>query len=307
MTLWLRKLLRPTVSLLVVGAALAAIPWIHAGRWEGPVRHALVLALLAAAAWWLSRALRLFLDLSFQQYATDRRDPARVRRVRTQTALLGRILTAAVCVVAVGAALLTFREVRLVGTSLLASAGIAAAVAGVAAQSTLGNLFAGVQVAFADMARIGDQVVIDGEWGTVEEITLTYVVVATWDQRRLVMPVSYLTTRPFENWTRHDPRLTGTVLLHLSHRTPVPALRAEFERLLKETPLWDGLGSALQVVETTPTTIVVRALMTARDAGQAFDLRCWIREELLAYLAREHPEALPQLPQAPGSPAMGPV
>lgn len=296
----LRGCRRPFLVCLVSSVLAAGLGWARLpSDWERGVRHVLVLVLLASAAWLASRLVTLFFELSVNRYAAEPRDPARVRRVRTQTVMLRRIANAAICVVALGAALLTFREVRLVGTSLLASAGIIAAIAGVAAQSTLGNLFAGIQVAFADMARIGDNVVIGGEWGTVEEITLTYVVVATWDQRRLVMPVSYLTSQPFENWSRNDTRITGAVLLYLDHRTPVDAIRTEFDRLLAATPLWDGLGKALQVVDTTQSGIVVRALMTAADAGTVFDLRCFVREGLIAFLAREHPAALPRVATGP--------
>ncbi|GAA1240243.1 mechanosensitive ion channel [Kitasatospora nipponensis] len=262
---------------------------------HGPVRHALVLLLLASGAWLGARVVALSIDTSLHRYTAQRRDPARIRRVRTQTGLLRRLASAGIAVMALAAALMTFPAVRAVGASLLASAGIVGLVVGVAAQSTLSNLFAGIQLAFGDMVRLGDDVVVAGDWGTVEEITLTSVVIATWDQRRIVMPVSYFVAKPFENWSRRDPAITGTALLHLDHRTPMDPLRAEFDRLLAATPLWDGAGSALQVVDTTPSTIVVRALMTARDASDAFELRCWVREHLLAFLREEFPEALPSV------------
>ncbi|MEV6212465.1 mechanosensitive ion channel domain-containing protein [Kitasatospora sp. NPDC051914] len=296
----LRTLLQPcrVPALLTLGALLVLAAEPAAGLPEaarGPLRHGLVLLVLAAGAWLLARVVALLIDTSLARYATERRDPARIRRVRTQTGMLRRLSGAGIAVVALAAALMTFPAVRSVGASLLASAGILGLVVGVAAQSTLANLFAGVQLAFGDMVRLGDEVVVSGDWGTVEEITLTYVVIATWDQRRIVMPVSYFVGKPFENWSRRDPAITGTALLHLDHRTPVAELRTEFERLLKECAWWDGTGSALQVVDTTPTTIVVRALMTARNASDAFELRCWIREQLIGYLREHHPEALPRL------------
>jgi small-conductance mechanosensitive channel len=291
--------------LLAVGALLllAAEPGTGLGPpARGPIRHVLVLAAIVSCAWLAARVLTLLVDTSFARYATERRDPARVRRVRTQTAVLRSLSDAAIAVVALAAALMTFPGVRAIGASLLASAGIVGLVVGVAAQSTLANLFAGIQLAFGDMVRLGDEVVVAGDWGTVEEITLTSVVVATWDQRRIVMPVSYFVGKPFENWSRNDPRITGTALLHLDHSTPVDELRAEFERLLKTCEWWDGDGSALQVVDTTPSTIVVRALMTARNASEAFELRCWVRERLIGYLRAEHPSALPRqgVAAAPG-------
>lgn len=284
--------------LLAFGAVLllAAEPGAGLGdQARGPVRHVLVLAAIGSCALLAARVLALLVDTSFARYATERRDPAKVRRVRTQTAMLRRLSNAAIAVFALAAALMTFPGVRAIGTSLLASAGIVGLVVGVAAQSTLANLFAGIQLAFGDMVRLGDEVVVAGDWGTVEEVTLTSVVVATWDQRRIVMPVSYFVGKPFENWSRSDPGITGTALLHLDHSTPVDELRAEFERLLKDCEWWDGEGSALQVVDTTPSTIVVRALMTARNASDAFELRCWVREHLIGYLRSEHPQALPRL------------
>ncbi|WP_354644134.1 mechanosensitive ion channel family protein [Kitasatospora camelliae] len=261
-----------------------------------PVRHGLLLAGLASGAWLLSRAVALLIDASTTRYATEsRRDPARIRRVRTQTGMLRRLSGALIAVLALATALMTFPAVRSVGASLLASAGLLGLVAGIAAQSALSNVFAGLQLAFGDMVRLGDEVVVAGEWGTVEEITLTTVVVATWDQRRIVMPVSYFVGKPFENWSRRDPGITGTALLHLDHRTPVDELRAEFDRVLKEAVWWDGRGSALQVVDTTPSTIVVRALMTARNASDAFELRCRVRERLIRYLCERHPQALPRI------------
>ncbi|WP_152626566.1 mechanosensitive ion channel family protein [Streptacidiphilus carbonis] len=296
--LWvlLRRCRMPFLLTLVSTIALLGEP--GAGLAEGlrgPARHMLVLAAIMSSSWLVARVIALTIDLSLNSYATGPRDPARIRRVRTQADLMRRISGAATAVVAIAAMLLTFPGVRTVGASLLASAGLIGLVAGVAAQSTLANLFAGLQLAFGDMVRIGDSVVVAGDWGTVEEITLTYVVIATWDQRRIVMPVSYFAGKPFENWSRNDPSMTGTVLLHLDHTTPVEPLRAEFLALLRKSELWDGRGQALQVVDTTPSTIVVRALMTARDAPEAFDLRCWIREGLIAFLRDHHPQALPRV------------
>ncbi|MFF7635093.1 mechanosensitive ion channel family protein [Kitasatospora sp. NPDC008050] len=291
----LRRCRRPFMVTLASSLMLAGAGW--AGLAPAPqdaTRHALVLLCLASCAWLAARLVALLIDTSVR-FSVRRQNASQVRRARTQASMLRRVSQAAIAVIALGAMLMTFPAVRTLGTSLLASAGLIGVIAGVAAQSTLGNVFAGIQMAFGDMVRIGDTVVVAGEWGTVEELTLTYVVVATWDQRRIVMPASYFAGRPFENWTRGDSRITGTALLHLDHSTPVDALRAEFEALLARTELWDGEGSALQVVDTTPSTIVVRALMTARDAGDAFELRCLVREKLIAYLRREHPRALPRL------------
>lgn len=270
----------------------------------GALRHVIVLVLVGASGWLASRLVRLLINSSVNRYTAQRRDPARVRRIRTQTSMVSRICTAVIAVLAFASMLLTFPDVRSIGTSLLASTAVIGVVASLAAQSTLGNLFAGIQLAFGDMVRIGDVVVVGGEWGTVEEITLTSIVIATWDQRRIVMPVSYFAGKPFENWSRNDPRMTGVALLHLDHSTPIGELRAEFERVLKNSPLWDGRGAALQVTDTTPTTIVVRALMTAQNSGDIFDLRCEVRERLIAFLRERYPHALPRVATAP-APGIG--
>ncbi|WP_407986581.1 mechanosensitive ion channel family protein [Kitasatospora sp. CMC57] len=283
-------LLAATAGLMLAGEASAGL----APTLRGAVRHGLVLLCLAACGWLAARLIALLIETGVR-LSVRRQDPGRIRRARTQAGMLRRVCQAVIAVVALAAMLMTFPVVRTLGTSLLASAGLVGVVAAMAAQSTLGNLFAGIQMAFGDMVRIGDEVVVAGEWGTVEEITLTYVVVATWDQRRIVMPVSYFAGRPFENWSRNDPRITGTALLYLDHSTPMDELRAEFDTLLAKCELWDGEGSALQVVDTTPSSIVVRALMTARNAGDAFDLRCHVREHLVGFLREHHPGALPRL------------
>ncbi|GHF31623.1 mechanosensitive ion channel protein [Streptomyces mashuensis] len=270
-----------------------------AGDHDEVVGQVLTLVLIGACAWLAIRLATAIVEAGYARYAAGQRDPARMRRVRTQVTLIRRVVTAVIGVVAVAAMLLTFPGMRTVGTSVLASAGLIGIVAGVAAQSTLGNLFAGLQIAFGDMVRIGDTVVVGGEWGTVEEITLTYIVVATWDERRITMPVSYFTGRPFENWSRGNPRMTGTVFLHLDHTAPMDLMREHLREVLMKAPEWDGRAWSLVITDTTPTTIQVRALVTAKDADDIWTLRCVVREELLAWLRREHPYALPRVNTAP--------
>jgi small-conductance mechanosensitive channel len=191
--------------------------------------------------------------------------------------------------------LLTFPAFKAAGASLLASAGILGIVAGVAAQSTLSNMFAGFQIAFGDMVRIGDTVVVDGEWGTVEDITLTFLAVRTWDERRITMPVSYFTSKPFENWSRGTPQMTGIVFWHLDHTAPVEAMRDKLRDLLRECPAWDGRAYDLSVTDTTPNTMQVRALVTAKDADDIWTVRVAVRERMIRWLADEHPYALPRV------------
>ncbi|MDQ0796875.1 mechanosensitive ion channel family protein [Streptomyces sp. B1I3] len=262
---------------------------------RGAVGQVLTLVLIAASAWLVVRVAATIVESTYARYAAATRDPARVRRVRTQVTLIQRVVTAVVTTVAVAAMLLTFPAMRTVGTSVLASAGVLGIVAGVAAQSTLGNLFAGFQIAFGDMVRLGDTVVVDGEWGTVDEITLTFLTVRTWDERRITMPVSYFTSQPFENWSRGGAQMTGTVFFQLDHSAPVAAMRDRLRDILGECAAWDGRDWSLAVTDTTPSTIEVRAVVTAKDADDIWTVRCAVREQLISWLRDHHPYALPRI------------
>ncbi|MET9883971.1 mechanosensitive ion channel domain-containing protein [Streptomyces sp. NPDC006430] len=266
------------------------------------VGRALTLALIASAAWLLVRVATAIVDSAYARYAAQHPDAARLRRVRTQVTLIHRVVTAVVVVVAAAAMLLTFPPMRAVGASVLASAGLIGIVAGIAAQSSLGNLFAGLQIAFGDTVRIGDTVVVDGEWGTVEEITLTFLVVRTWDERRITMPVSYFTSKPYENWSRGGAQMTGTVFWHLDHGAPLDLLREQLQRILEGIPEWDGRTGTLAVTDTTPHTIQVRAVVTAKDATDIWTVRCAVRERLIAWLVAHHPYALPRIATSPADP-----
>jgi small-conductance mechanosensitive channel len=257
--------------------------------------HLLLLALVAAGAWLAVQAVRVAEDALMRRYDVEAPDNLRARRARTQIQVLGRVVQVAIVVLALAFMLLTFPQARTVGTSLLASAGIAGIIAGVAARSTIGNLIAGLQIAFAEPIRLDDAVVVEGEWGNIEEITLTYVVVRIWDRRRLVLPCSYFVERPIQNWTRYSADIVGTVLLHVDYTTPVQEVRAEFERVLAANKLWNGQTAVLQVVDTTERTMVLRALVSADSAPDAWDLRCEVREQLLAWLQRAYPDALPRV------------
>jgi small-conductance mechanosensitive channel len=202
--------------------------------------------------------------------------------------------------------LMTFPAARAAGTSLLASAGVIGAIAALAAQSLLGNVFAGLQMAFSDAIRLDDVVIVEDEWGRIEEITLTYVVVRIWDRRRLVLPCSYFVEQPIQNWTRYSADIVGAVLLYVDYSTPVEEVRTEFERVLKASPLWNGQTAVLQVTDATETTMVLRALVSAASAQNVWDLRCEVRERLLAWLQHRYPKALPRIRaelEAPVSPS----
>ncbi|MFD3696046.1 mechanosensitive ion channel family protein [Streptomyces sp. NPDC058646] len=266
------------------------------------VGRALTLVLIAGAAWLLVRFATAVVDSSYARYAAATPDAARVRRVRTQVTLIQRVVTAVVVVVALAAMLLTFPPMRTLGASMLASAGVLGIVVGIAAQSSLSNLFAGLQIAFGDTVRIGDTVVVDKEWGTVEEITLTFLTVRTWDERRITMPVSYFTSKPYENWSRGGAQMTGTVFWHLDHSAPLDLMREQLQRILKEIPEWDGRGGGLAVTDTTPHTVQVRAVVTAVNADDVWTVRCAVRERMITWLLTHHPYALPHIATTPAVP-----
>jgi small-conductance mechanosensitive channel len=266
------------------------------GGWRYGVAHLLDILAIAAGAWLLATMLLLVEDAALSRFRTDVLDNRSARTVHTQIQLLRRVTVAASVVAAIIISLFTFREARIIGTSLLASAGVVAAVVAFAAQALLGNVFAGLQLAFGEALRLEDVVVIDGQWGRVEEITLTYVVVHIWDDRRLVLPTSYFTTTPFENWTRTQTSLLGTVELDLDWAVPVEAMRDHLRVILTESQqLWDGRVCVLQVTDAVRALVRVRALVSARDAPTLWDLRCLVRERLIGWLRAEHPQALPRL------------
>ncbi len=190
--------------------------------------------------------------------------------------------------------LLTFDSVRKIGTTLLTSAGVVSIIVGIAAQKSLGNLLAGFQIAFTQPIKIGDSLVVEGEWGTVEEITLTYVVVMIWDKRRMILPITYFIENPFQNWTRSSSELLGVVLLFADYSLPVDALRNELDKILEQEPLWDRQSKALQIVDATDKVMQIRILASAADASAAFDLRCIVREKIIKFIQQEYPGALPK-------------
>jgi small-conductance mechanosensitive channel len=222
-------------------------------------------------------------------------DNLRARKIVTQVRMFRRVFSILVLVVALAATLLVFDTTRGIGASVLASAGIAGAVAGLSAQKFLSTIFAGMQIAITQPIRLDDVLVVEGEWGRVEEITLTYVVVRIWDQRRLVVPVMYFLDKPIQNWTRSSAEITGSVFLCLDYRAPVAELRAELERLCREEAgkLWDGRVCGLQVTESGAATLTLRALVSSVDSSANWDLRCLVRERLVCYIQDKHPDILP--------------
>jgi small-conductance mechanosensitive channel len=285
-----RRLARPTrYSLIALAFVIAAreVPALD-DVWQkiaGFVLPALVGWIALAVLRALVKAMEIHADIS----QPDNKD---ARRRRTRLAILSRIGSFLIVFVTVGLMLLSIPGVRDIGMTLVASAGLAGLAVGAAAQPALKSLIAGFQMALTDPINIDDVVIIDGEWGRIEDIRTTYVVVRIWDERRLVVPTTKFLEETFQNWTRESAELLGTVNLHLDPLTSVEPLRSEYERLLKTNPLWDGRVCKLQVTESEPYSIEVRLLMSARDASEAFDLRCEIREAMLAWIRENQPEAI---------------
>jgi small-conductance mechanosensitive channel len=258
------------------------------------LQHALELGVIASIGWGFAILAQVISDIIFSRYSIDMPDNLSARRVLTQTQVLQRIVVVLVAMVTLSVMLMTFPSVRHIGASVLASAGLAGLVVGMAARPTLASLIAGIQVAITQPIRIDDSVVVENEWGWIEEIETTYVVVRLWDLRRMILPLTYFIERPFQNWTRTTADLLGSIMLYADYSLPVEELRQELHRVLKESKLWDGKVWALQVTDLTEKTMQVRALMSAPSASIAFDLRCYVREQLIQFLQKKYPQCLPR-------------
>lgn len=284
---------RPAFAVLLVAALFASLPG-GPNWWLRLFRHLLLLVLVVVAAWLLIRALLVAEHIAFGRLPDDPTISRRLRRSRTQIRLIRRLTAVVVTLLAIAIALMSFRQLRAIGISLVTSAGVVGVVLGLAARTSLANAFAGVQIAFADALHVEDVVVVEGEWGRVEEVKLTNVVIRMWDERRLILPTSFFTENSFQNWTRHEARVVGEIELHVDYIADLEELRSEARRLVERSPLWDRSEWVLQVIEITPQTVEVQVRATAADAPSAWDLRCDLREGLLKYLREQHPQWLPR-------------
>jgi len=287
------KALRLVLPLLAVilGAPVLAV---SSGA-QQIVQNAVSLLLIGAIAFVLLQFVGVLASLVLRRYRIDTEDNREARAIYTQVVVLKRIAGLMIVVFAAASMLMVFESVRQFGTAIIASAGVAGIIVGFAAQKSIATLLAGFQIAVTQPIRIDDVVIVEGEWGRIEEINLTYVVVKIWDLRRLVLPITYFIEQPFQNWTRTSADLLGTVFLYVDYAVPMTVLRAEFTRILNASKLWDRKAHVLQVTDVKERTIEVRALMSARDAGTAFDLRCEVREQLIAFLQQRYPESLPRV------------
>ena len=288
----LRQPLRVVLAFVVLLMLLPAMP-VNAGIKEA-MERALDLSLIGCAAWTFIALLGAFEDMLTLQYRIDVADNLLARRIRTRLQVFHHITVGVVIVVTLAVALMTFPNVRSLGASLLASAGLAGIIAGMASRPALSNLIAGLQIAITEPIRLEDVVIIENEWGWIEEIDATYVVVRLWDLRRMILPLSYFIEHPFQNWTRRSANLMGTVVIHVDFGIPVDAMRQELTRILKGTPLWLGKVNVLQVTDSDDHSMQLRALFDAADSGKLWDLRCLVREKLIDFVQSRHPDALPQ-------------
>jgi small-conductance mechanosensitive channel len=288
-----RRPMRLAILILALGTAGTAAP-LTSGQAEA-LGHVLLVCLIVLAAWMARTALHIWTTVYLRRFKLDAEDNLLARKHVTQTRILGWVGNTLIITVAIAAALMTFEGVRQYGVSLLASAGAASIVVGLALQPILKNLFAGIQLAVTQPIRLDDALLVEGEWGNVEEITATYVVVRIWDWRRLILPLSYFMEHPFQNWTRESASLIGTVMIYLDYSVPIDVLRAKVEEIAGSSPLWDGKVVNVQVTDFKETAMEVRILVSASNSSRAFDLRCEVRERLASFLQAEHPQVLPKM------------
>ena len=264
---------------------------------EGPLgllRNGISILAILTVSWIVVRSASVLEDYLYERYKLDSEDNLKARKIHTQMVYLKRVFAVIVGVIALALILMNFEKVRQLGTTILASAGILGIVLGFASQRSIALLFAGFQVALTQPIRIDDVVIVENEWGRIEEITLTYVVVRIWDKRRLIVPTTYFIEKPFQNWTRVSSDILGTVYIYTDYTFPVDALRKELTRLLEESRLWDKKVNVLQVTDATEQTVELRALMSAADSPTAWDLRVHVREKLIRFLQEKYPQHLPR-------------
>lgn len=293
---FVRRVRQPARLGIVFLALQIVLPAIGLGEQASTIAGQLVaLGLIAAATWVVIAAIGVADDVVRSRYPIDQADNLDARRMQTRVRVLSRTAMIVVGIVGAASALMIFPKVRQIGVSMLASAGIAGIVVGMAARPTLANLIAGLQIAFTEPIRIDDVVVVDGHWGRIEAITSTYVVVAIWDQRRLVVPLDRMIQQPFENWTRTSSELLGTVFLWVDYSLPVDAVREELQRVLDGDERWDGRTANVQITDANERAVQLRVLVSAKDALELWALRVHVRERLIAFLQEKHPRSLPRI------------
>lgn len=279
------------VAALSFGATIAPLTDYQAST----VRHVLLIFFIILVAWMAKTAKHIWMTVYLRRFKLDAEDNLLARKHVTQSRIMERIADLIIVVVAISACLMTFDAVKQYGVSLLASAGVAGIVLGLALQPVLKNLFAGIQLAITQPIRIDDALLVEGEWGRVEEITSTYVVVQLWDWRRLILPLSYFIENPFQNWTRESAALIGTVMIYLDYSIPVDVIRSKVEEIAAASKLWDKRVVNVAVTDFRESVLEIRVLVSASNSARCFDLRCEVREKLIDFVQRDYPQALPHL------------
>ncbi|MBN1788000.1 MAG: mechanosensitive ion channel [Sedimentisphaerales bacterium] len=291
---FLKHCSRPLLWLAVLLIYRWLLPIIPSRSYIEKITQLLSILFIIVTSWLLIKVIYVLEDYVFSKFDVDVKDNLKARKVRTQLGVLKRIAVVIVIILAVGTMLMNFEKVRQLGSTILASAGIIGIIVGIAAQRTIGTLIAGIQIAMTQPIRIDDVVIVESEWGRIEEITLTYVVVKIWDMRRLIVPITYFIEKPFQNWTRTSADILGTVFVYVDHTVPVEEIRKQLQEILQKSELWDGKVCILQVTNTTEKTVELRALTSAPDASTAWNLRCHIREKLVEFIRTNYPDTLPK-------------
>lgn len=255
-------------------------------------KKASTLFFIFSMTWFILVVLKVIKRIVINNYNINEVNNIRARKVYTQFNILERIIIFIVIIFAIGLALMTFDEIREIGISVFASAGVAGIIIGFSAQKLIGTILAGIQIAIAQPIKIDDVVIVEGEWGRIEEIALTYVVVKIWDKRRLILPTPYFIEKPFQNWTKSSSDILGTVFLHMDYRVPFDELRTELSSILASTDLWDGEANNIQITDSKAGFVEVRAMVSAKDASDAWDLRVLVREKLITYLQENYPDSI---------------
>ncbi len=284
------RLILPLLA-IILGAPMLDVPQ----RMQALFSNVVSMVLIGAFSYILYRLVDAACELILSRYRLDVADNREARGIYTQVTVLRKAALAVIGLIAFASMLMVFDSVRQVGTTILASAGVAGIVVGFAAQRSLATLLAGFQIALTQPIRLDDVVIVEGEWGRIEEITLTYVVINIWDLRRLIVPITYFLDKPFQNWTRSSADLLAYVYLYVDYRVPLERVREKFTRLLEGSPQWDHKVNSVQVTDITEHSVQIRLLASASDASRAWDLRCNVREKMLAFLQQEYPQSLPQV------------
>lgn len=292
---FLKELKNPLFFFILILSITGSTPYLTFDQsFVDIIQHVVTLLVIIAVAWLAINAVDVIRVIILRNYDVNVKDNLEARKVVTQYKVLEQILVVVILIIALAAALMTFERIRQLGISLLASAGIIGIIIGFAAQKSIATVVAGFQIALTQPIRLDDVVIVEGEWGRIEEITLTYVVVRIWDQRRLIVPISYFIEKPFQNWTRVSADILGTVFIYTDYKVPFDELRKELTRLLENNDLWDKKVNVLQVTNATEKTVEIRALMSAGDSATAWDLRVHVREKLIEFLQKNYPESLPR-------------